>query len=247
MVVALHRHPRFMASHGSHGWADWVDGGAWQGAQSALRCPWSREQLPGGCQSVVAGAGGHVGVRSFPGRSTERWASPLVTKGEGGGTDGLVAFGLTHPGQRELNKGCLAPRPVSCASSFGLGLDSQALSVAAERKRQQRWLPQDRGQQARQPAGKGQDREIGAGTCGSLGAGVGVGAAWAGLGWAVTCDCDRDCFLLPFSVGPPAIPVRLRPRPRRCRLVTDRSTCSCLALALRSLCSCCVCIVVDVV
>lgn len=97
VVVERHRHPRFMASHGSHGWADWVDWGAWQGAQSALRCPWSREQLPGGCQSVVAGAGGQVGVRSFPGRSTERWASPLVTKGEGGRSDGLVAFGLTPP------------------------------------------------------------------------------------------------------------------------------------------------------
>lgn len=87
VVVALHRHPRFMASHG---WADWVDGGRG-------REPRARYGVRGPESSFLVGASlwwqvlGHkVGVRSFPGRSTERWASPLVTKGERG--DGLAAL-----------------------------------------------------------------------------------------------------------------------------------------------------------
>lgn len=67
-----------------------LDGG-WQGAQSALRCPWSREQLPCGCQSVVAGAGaqGRGALISRPEhRTLEPLSPPLWTtkgKGEGGG------------------------------------------------------------------------------------------------------------------------------------------------------------------
>lgn len=67
-----------------------------------------------------------------------------------------------------------------------------------------RWLPPDRGQQARQPAGKEQDREIGAGTWQPgrrRGRGRGRGLGWAGLG--CDCDCDRDCFFAPFLWGHP--------------------------------------------
>lgn len=180
VVVGLHRHPRFMAPRG---WADWARGGAWQGAQSALRCPWSREQLPCGCQSVVAGAGAHVGVRSFPGRSTERWAFRLwFTRREG------VVSQRAKTSVKENGIKALCPRLTLRTGSVGFGSRSQAFLPLQRRKRQGRWVPPDRGQQARQPAGKGQDREIGAGTW-QPGRRRGRGLVWAGLG----CDCDCFC------------------------------------------------------
>lgn len=196
VVVALHRHPRFMASHG---WADWVDGGRG-------REPRARYGVRGPESSFLVGASlwwqalGHkVGVRSFPGRSTERWASHLGTKGEG--ADGLVALvsQRAKPRQRRSNKGSLLLARL-CAPALLVWVSIPGLSVAAERKRQGRWLPPDRGQQARQPAGKGQDREIGAGTWQpGRRRGRGRGLGWAGLG----CDWRLRLLFAPFLWGHP--------------------------------------------
>lgn len=218
MVVALHRHPRFMASHG---WADWVEGGRG-------REPRARYGVRGPESSFLVGAslwwqalGDWSGYVHFPAGAPNAGPRLWLRRGMGGG-DGLAALvsQRAKPSSKEKeDKGVFPPRPALCASWIGLGLDSpKPFPVAAERKRQDRGLPPDRGQQARQPAGKGQDRGIGAGSCGSLGAGEGVDAAWAGLGWAVTATA-----FAPFLWGHPPIPVRLRPRPRRCRLATARS------------------------
>lgn len=144
--------------------------------------------------------------------------SPLVHQGGGGG---LAAGPVKENGIKAL-----CPRLTLCTGPVGFGSRSQAFLPLQRRKRQGRWLPPDRGQQARQPAGKGQDREIGAGTWQP------GRAAWSGLDWAVTATA-----FAPFSVGPPAIPVRLRPRPRprRCRLVISVAL---LLLLRRDRCSC---------
>lgn len=197
MVVALHRHPRFMASHG---WADWVDGGRG-------REPRARYGVRGPESSFLVGASlwwqalGHkVGVRSFPGRSTERWASPLVTKGEGGRWAGCLGLTAGQPSVKDdrIKASCSSPDFVH--RLFWFGSQSQAfLSLQSGSGKSHGCLKIE---DSRHGNRLGRDRTGRSGQGpGSLGAGVGVGAAWAGLGWAVTGDCD--CFLLLFLWGHP--------------------------------------------
>lgn len=104
--------------------------------------------------------------------------------------------------------------PGSCAPariSFGSGFNSKTffcwLQKGPNGMSHGPWLPPDRGQQARQPAGKARekDREIGGRVPDRLGAGVVVGAAWAGLWAGLGCDWQTaHAAFAPFSVGLPA-------------------------------------------
>jgi hypothetical protein len=171
-----------MATHGLTG----LDLGGWQGAQSALRCPWSREQLP--CGLPVCGGrcwGTGRGCAHFPAGAPNagRW-SLSSTRREGGG--GLAA------GQASIQeKTC---RLAMCTGSFDFGFRvSKPSCCPAEEKRQGRWLPPGRGQQARHgtgwegtgPGDRGRDLATSA-------------QAWAGLG----CGCGlRLLLLLHFRIA----------------------------------------------